>query len=157
MVFAGHAPGAGTRLYVRGLSGGELRPISPEGVTAYFSHPLSPDGQEAFANAPDGRLTVYPVDGGEPRVVAGTSSADRPVRWTPDGRGIFVQSRAELPSRIERVDVATGERELLKELTPPDPGGVVAIQPVHLSADGRAHVYSYKRTLDELYVLDGLR
>ena len=49
-----------------------------------------------------------------------------------------------------------GERELVTELMPPDPGGVVAIQPVHLSADGRAYVYSYKRVLDQLYILDGL-
>ncbi len=157
MVFAGHAPGQGTRLYVRGLTEGEPRSISPEGVTAYFCHLLSPDGKEAFANAPDGRLTVYPVDGTEARSVPGTSLADSPIRWTSDGRGIFVQPRATLPARIERVDVASGERTLVRELTPPDPAGVVAIRPVHLAADGEAYVYSYKRLLDELYILDGLR
>ncbi len=157
IVFAGHAPGSGTRLYVRGLAEGEPRPISPEGVTAYFCRLLSPDGKEAFANAPDGRLTVYPVDGGEARVVPGTSLADSPIRWTGDGRGIYVQPRATLPSRITRVDVATGERELVRELMPPDPAGVVAIRPVHLTADGGAYVYSYKRLLDELYILEGLR
>jgi dipeptidyl aminopeptidase/acylaminoacyl peptidase len=157
IVFAGHAPGEGTRLYVRGLAGGEPRPISPEGVTAYFCHLLSPDGKEAFANAPDGRLTVYPVDGGEARPVPRTSLADSPIRWTNDGRGIVVQPRATLPSRIERVDVASGERELVRELTPPDPAGVVAIRPVHLATEGEAYVYSYKRLLDELYILEGLR
>jgi len=34
---------------------------------------------------------------------------------------------------------------------------VVAIRPVHLAADGRAHVYSYKRLLDELYILSVVR
>jgi DNA-binding beta-propeller fold protein YncE len=157
LVFAGHARGEGSRLYVRGLAGGEPRPISPEGITAYFCRLLSPSGKEAFANAPDGRLTVYPVDGGDARPVPGTSAADAPIGWTRDGRGIFVQTRSALPSRIERIDVATGDRALVRELTPPDPAGVVAIRPVHLAADGEAYVYSYKRLLDELYVLEGLK
>ena len=72
-------------------------------------------------------------------------------------RGIYVQSQTALPARVERVDVATGDRELLTELTPPDPAGVLVVGPVHLSADGGAYVYSYKRLLAELYVLDGLR
>ena len=43
------------------------------------------------------------------------------------------------------------------ERTPPEPAGVVAIRPVHLSDDGTAYVYSYKRLLDDLFVLEGLR
>jgi hypothetical protein len=40
---------------------------------------------------------------------------------------------------------------------PPDPAGVLVINPVYLSADGRSYVYSYRRVLDDLYVVDGLR
>jgi hypothetical protein len=29
--------------------------------------------------------------------------------------------------------------------------------PVHLSADGKAYVYSCRRKLDQLFVVDGLR
>jgi len=156
IVLAAHAPGEGTRVYVHTLAGGDPRPLSPEGVTAYFCRLLSPDGSQAFAIGPDGRLTLYPLDEGEPHVVPGTSLSDLPIRWTEDGRGIFVQSTTTLPSRIERVDVATGERRFLVELTPPDPAGALVVGPVHFSADGRSYVYSYKRLLDELYVLEGL-
>jgi hypothetical protein len=96
------------------------------------------------------------VDEGELHVVPGTSYADLPIRWTEDGRGILVQGTTTLPSRIERVEVATGERSFLMELSPPDPAGVLVVGPVHLSADGRSYVYSYKRRLHELYVLDGI-
>jgi hypothetical protein len=157
VVIAGRAPGEGTRLYVRAQPGGTLQPISPEGVTAWVCHLASPDGRRAFATAADGRITVYPIDGGEPHVVPGTSRLDTPIRWTSDGRGIFVQHGRTLPARIERVDVATGTRRLEMQLSPPDPAGVLEINPVLMSADGRSYVYSYRRALVELYVVEGLR
>ena len=157
VVVSGHAPGAGERLYTLDLAQGALAPISPEGITAYFSAMASPDGRLAFATGPDGRLTLYPVEGGEPRAVPGTSLDDIAIRWTADGRGLFVQRRAALPARVERVDVATGERKPWLELVPPDPAGVQGIGPIHMSADGRAYVYSYRRKLDQLYVVEGLR
>ena len=157
VVISGHTPSAGGRLFTYDLATSALSPISPEGVTSYFAAMVSPDGRQAFATGPDGRLTLYPVDGGEPRVVPGTSRDDIAIRWSADGRAVFVQSRAALPARVERVDVATGERRPWLELTPPDPAGVQSIGPVHLSADGKAFVYSYRRKLDQLFVVDGLR
>jgi serine/threonine protein kinase/Tol biopolymer transport system component len=157
VLLAARAPGEGMRLYVRGLSGGALQAISPEGVTAWVCHLLSPDGREAFATGPDGRLTVYPLAGGEPRVVPGTTRTDVPIRWSTDSLGIFVQHGTTLPNRIERIDITSGARHLQMELTPPDPAGVLVIGPVHMTADGRSYVYSYRRVLDDLYVVEGLR
>ena len=157
VVLGGHAPGEGGRLYVMGLDGAGLRPISPEGVTAYFCALVSPDGTLAFANGPDGALTLYPIAGGEPRRVPGTSLEDVPIRWAADGRSLFVQRRTGLPARVERVDIVTGVHEPWLELTPPDPAGVHGIGPIHLSSDGRTAVYSYRRKLDQLFVVEGLR
>ena len=69
LVVSGHAPGVGERLYTYDLATSALSPISPEGVTAYFSGTVSPDGRLAFATGPDGSLTLYPIEGGEARVV----------------------------------------------------------------------------------------
>ncbi len=157
VVLGGHAPGEGGRLYVMGLDGSGLRPISPEGVTAYFCALASPDGTLAFATGPDGALTLYPIAGGEPGRVPETSLEDVAIRWAADGRSLYVQRRAGLPARVERVDIATGAREPWLELTPPDPAGVHGIGPIHMSADGRTAVYSYRRKLDQLFVVEGLR
>jgi dipeptidyl aminopeptidase/acylaminoacyl peptidase len=157
VVISGHTPSAGGRLFTYDLATSALSPISPEGVTSYFNAMVSPDGKLAFATGLDGKLTLYPVDGGEPHIVPGTSKDDIAIRWTADGRAIYVLSRSALPARVERVDVATGERQPWLELTPPDPAGVQSIGPVHMSADGKAYVYSYRRKLDQLFVVDGLR
>ena len=117
---------------------GRARPDQPQGITAYFSAMASPDGRLAFATGPDGKLTLYPVEGGEPRAVPGTSLDDIAIRSTADGRGLFFAApRRALPARVERVDVATGERKPWLEIVPPDPAGVQGIGPIHMSADGR--------------------
>ncbi len=157
VVISGHTPSAGGRLFTYDLATSALSPISPEGVTSYFNAMVSPDGKQAFATGLDGKLTLYPVDGGETRVVPGTSKDDIAIRWAADGQALYVLSRAALPARVERVAVATGERQPWLELTPPDPAGVQSIGPVHMSADGKAYVYSYRRKLDQLFVVDGLR
>jgi hypothetical protein len=55
------------------------------------------------------------------------------------------------------VNIDTGEREPWKELAPPDPAGVSVVDPIIASADGRSLVYSYRRVLERLVVVEGLR
>jgi hypothetical protein len=144
-------------LYVVDPAEGRHRAVSPEGVTVYRWRALSPDGRLAVALAPDGTPTLYPVDGGPSRAVPGALRDDVPIGWTPDGRSVYFQRGSTVPSRIEVVDIATGERRLWKELTPPDPAGVISIGPIRLAADGRSYVYSYRRLEDGLIVIEGVR
>jgi hypothetical protein len=97
-----------------------------------------------------------PLAGGAPHQVPGTSLEDVAIRWAADGHSLFVQRRSGLPARIELLDIATGERRPWMELTPPDPAGVHGIGPIHLSADGRTAVFSYRRKLDQLFIVEGL-
>ena len=38
--------------------------------------------------------------------------------WSADGQSVLVYRRAELPCRLERVDVTTGHRTFFKEFAP---------------------------------------
>ena len=58
-------------------------------------------------------------------------------------------------ARIFRRDLATGRRELWKEVRPPDQTGLVYVILV-VSADGRAYAYSLARCLSSLYLVEGL-
>ena len=157
ILVAGNEPGRGIRLYVQELPDGKPKAITPEGVsTARTINPISPDGKSVAAWGPDGKLALYPTEPGEPRPVPGAAAEDVPLRWTADGRSIYVFRPSAPPGKIELLDLATGRRTPWKEFRPPDPAGILQVGPVVVSPDGRSYVYSYRRLLDELYVVTGL-
>ncbi len=157
ILIGGHEPGRGIRLFIQDLGGGKPRAITPEGVAIYPQNSISPDGKSVVAKGPDGRIAIYPVEPGEPRLVPGLAPDDRAIRWTADGRSLYVFNTVSRPGAVELVDVLTGKRTLWKEFHPPDPAGVLQIEPFIMTPDGASYVYSYRRLLDELYVVTGLK
>jgi Tol biopolymer transport system component/predicted Ser/Thr protein kinase len=155
-VFSGNEPGHGARLFIQDLSGGKPRPISPEGVTI-STQAVSPDGRSIVARGPDGRLAIYPLQPGEPRPVPGLSPDDLAIRWTADGRSLFVTRNGAPPGLVEVLDVATGRRTPWKRFDPPDPTGVEQVGPAVIRADEKVYVYSYRRMLGDLYLATGMR
>ncbi len=149
--------GKGSRLFLQEIDGGTPRPLTPEGFDLpYGGKPISPDGRVVVALAPNRSVHLLTIDGGQSRPIPGTLEGDNPFGWTTDGRSLYVL-RAGMPARIDVLDVATGARRLWKELTPPDPAGVLAIGPVLVTPDGKSWVYSYRRVLDDLFLVTGLK
>ncbi len=62
-----------------------------------------------------------------------------------------------MPARVEICDVVTGVRRLWKEIVPPDPAGVLQVAPILITPDGSSYVYSYRRVLDDLFLVTGLK
>jgi hypothetical protein len=54
------------------------------------------------------------------------------------------------------VEVATGRREPWKTITPQDPAGIFNAD-LMLAPDGKSYAYNAKRSLSDLYLVDGLR
>jgi Tol biopolymer transport system component len=156
IVFSANEPERGVRIYVRDFVGGKPRPVTPEGYRM-FRHGISPDGRLVIATGPDQRIYFYPLAGGEPTPLPGSMPGDIPDRWTADGRAVYIHRRDQLPVRVHLLDVATGRKELWKELVPADAAGVTQVATVVPTADGRSYVYSYIRLLSDMYVVEGLR
>jgi len=156
-VISGSEEGHGPRLYLRDVEGGPARPVSPEGIRLPFNGvTASPDGKFVTAIGADEKAFLCPVEGGEPKPVPGLLPGELPVEWST-ASSLFVVSRpGELPTRIFRADLSTGRREPVKQLTPLDPAGVFSIDPVRMTPDGRSYVYSYRRLLADLYLVEGL-
>ncbi len=155
LVFTAAEPGHGTRLYLRVLAGGKARAFTPEGYSL-FRGTVSPDGKSAVVNGPDRRIYSYPLQGGEPTPLTGLGSTHRPIRYSPDGRTLYVQEDG-VPSRVYRYDVATGRMDFWKELAPADGAGLSTISRAVVTSDGRTYAYSYLRILSFLQLVDGLK
>jgi Tol biopolymer transport system component len=156
VLFAGNEPGHGVRLYVQDLQGGGPRAVTPEGVEA-FAVAISPDGRRVAAIGPDGKTWLYPVEGGQPERAHGAQAGEQPVRWSSDGRWLYVRERAVLPVHVVRVEVATGRREPWKELSPSDTSGVAGIFGLRVAPEAGAYAYTYGRILSNLYIASGIR
>ena len=107
--------------------------------------------------AADGTNLLYPVDGGTPRAIPGLLPGDRVLRFGAGGTSLYVASKEELPMRIFTVDLATGRRELWKELAPEDRAGALQVYGICLTADGTSYAYGTSRQLSDLFVVDGLK
>jgi hypothetical protein len=150
----GREPGRQWRGLVLELDSGRWRAVTPEGMplgTLWAS-----DGRHAAAVAPTGRVTLYPLDGGASREVAGLEPGMEPLRFSVDGRSLLVARPRETPLRIYRVDLTTGRRALVHELVPPDPAGVSS-DLVVVTPDGRGYAYTYRQVFHNLYLVDGLK
>jgi WD40 repeat protein len=148
--------GGGLRLYEVDVETGEQRAFSEEG-TSPFDPLVSPDGKFVAARGPDLTLFLYPVDGGPPRPLPTVASEERALGWSSDGGGLFVFQRGALPANMYRIDIATGERTLYREISPSDPTGVDGVTRVVMSPDESTLVFSYPQSLCELFVIDGLK
>ena len=158
ILFAGSEPGRGLRLWVQGVDGGKPRPITPEGITAALpGFAISPDSKLVAAIGPERKAMLFPLDGSPPRPMPGLEAGEYPLRFTPDGRALYVWRRGDVPVRVFRVDVGTGRRELWKELLPADPAGVERISNVLVTPDGKGYAYCYARLLSDLFVVEGLK
>ena len=111
----GNEPGHATRCYVQEIAGGPPRKVTPEGTSDGLP---SPDGRFVLIQNSAGEHMLYPLEGGEPRAVKSVAATDRLIRWSPDGHSLFVYGATEVPTRVERVDLASGRRELFRILSP---------------------------------------
>ena len=151
IVFIGGEPNHPPRTYLLNLADGRSTPILPEGTAS--GPRISTDGKYVVA-ARDKRRWLYPIQGGEPRLLPGLEVGENIVQW--NGADMLVAERG-LPAKIVRFDPTTGRRQDWKVIAPPDPAGIQFLPFIRFSADRKSYAYSYYRVLSDLYVVEGLK
>ncbi|HWC66062.1 MAG TPA: WD40 repeat domain-containing protein, partial [Thermoanaerobaculia bacterium] len=156
IVFTAQTDDGTRRLYVQDIQQGLPRAITPQNARiAGFM--LSADGKYAIYGAGNGTPATVSIDGGTapppPKIDLTNLQA---IRFSGDGRYLFARD-FKIPADVYRIDVATGRKELVRELSPGDPAGLQFIGGIYLSADGRSYVYGYTRSLSDLFAVDGFR
>jgi eukaryotic-like serine/threonine-protein kinase len=156
ILFSGNEPGKGVRLYVSDVVSGKSQPITQEGIngTAFV---ISPDSQWVAGIGPDQKGYLYPVAGGEPRVIPGLNPGEQPITFSSDNRSLYVYQPGELPASVNRLDLQSGQRTLWRQLMPSDPAGVETIGPILMTPDAKTCVFGYHRMLADLYLVEGLK
>jgi WD40 repeat protein len=153
----GNAAGAnGQRLWVQDASGGKPRPISPEGVDSRMTGTIAPDGKRVAAVGPQGKIAIYPVDGGEAITVPEVAERERAMEWLPDGKSLLI-AQVDAPNVVYEVEVSTGKRKLFRTLAVPDGVRAEDLSSPIFSADFKSYVYAYTRIASDLYVVEGLK
>ena len=108
------------------------------------------------ALGPASEPKIYPFDGGNPRPIPGLEPGDIPIQWSADGATLYVTREGEIPRPVYRYSFATGKKTLWKEIVPADRTGLVRIEGIQISRNGKRYAYSFNRvTASDLYVVRG--
>ena len=144
------------RTFLFDLSGREPRPVTPEGMVAIRGL-YAGDSLLAFSEQGGGALTRVPLAGGQPQPMSvRLPKGAGPIRLTGDGRALFI-SQGDIPSRVDRFDLATGRVTPRLALRPDDLTGVLWVWPPAITPDGEAYAYAYGRFYDDVHLIEGLR
>jgi eukaryotic-like serine/threonine-protein kinase len=156
LLLAGSKAGGGSRMWVRDLEAGPPRPVTPEGVAG---GKISPDGRlVAAGDLKTKTWALYPLDGGDARPIPGVQPGDEVLGFDESGGSLNLSSGwGGLELRLERIELASGKRTFLREVSPADATGVTRISSIQLTPDGKSYCYSFMRALSRLYVVDGLK
>jgi hypothetical protein len=153
LLLAGHSPGGTIRLFVRGLDGGALKPVSAEGVQP-IGIVISQDGSQIAALDAEHRLRIYAADGSGARKPAALAEEEVPIGWSPQGQ-LFVGRLAQPSLNIDRLDPVTGMREHWRSVTAADPGAIMITRAI-LSSDAKTIAFNYAGVTTPLFLLEGL-
>jgi Tol biopolymer transport system component len=157
LLLLGHRAGEGLRLWRLPLEGGSPTPISPEGLFDGLARlPISPDGRLLAAIDADRRVTLYPLDGGAPRVLADLEGM-APFTFTADGKALLLGYGKDRRFELKRYELSSGKMETVHVI--PDASVLVGdgnAATFLLTPDGRTFCLSYASNPATLFVASGL-
>jgi dipeptidyl aminopeptidase/acylaminoacyl peptidase len=151
VLVCGTESGRRPRCYRTDLDGAVLEPVTEEGVHAL----LAPDGQTLLLTARDGTARLGRLGVATTTPVPALTLDDRVVGWSRDGASVFVQRGFEVPARVERVHLASGQRSIAKTILPEGIREPASVFLADWIDEGRWYVYNYTSVPSVLFVVTG--
>ncbi len=152
IAFVGRREGEESRGYVLDLDGGSPpRAVTPGGIRWIR---ISPDGRQAIAVS-DGPPLLYSTESGASRPVPGAAAGEVAVAWSGANDAIYVWNR-RIPARVERLELATGRRDLAFEWQPE--GTIYGLYGLlTVTTDARYYLIRFRGGSSSLAVAKGVR
>jgi Tol biopolymer transport system component len=158
-VFVIGSKSGGTRGLFQGrCSGGSWSRVWEEGIEleSDAGPPIAPDGKRLALRQPDYGSVILDVKSGTATPLTSLSREDEPIQFDDTGQMLYVAHIVSPDLRIDRLDLGTGERLILREIRPSDPAGVLATSTPVVTPDGERYAYTLMRQLTDLFVVEGL-
>jgi Tol biopolymer transport system component/tRNA A-37 threonylcarbamoyl transferase component Bud32 len=153
LLFTGNEPGNPVRSWVYDLdSHSKPTPVTSEGVRATR---VSPDGH-SFVVVDSRKVSLAQIGGGQPEVIIELQPGESIVRWSGDGRFLFLAQFEGETVKLTRLEVSSRKRQPWRVLKVPE-NGAEFFGPVVLSADGKAVACTFQHDLANLYLVKGLK
>jgi hypothetical protein len=154
VLMVGRPPGGVPRTFIYDPNSNQTTPLTPEGV---FGTLISPDAARLVVTDQGGRH-LFTIDSGTMADIKGLLPEDQVVRWSGDGRALFVSRALSARQRdLVRLDLASGRRDPIATFGPVDGAGVSLVSPPVVSADGKTYAYQYQQVLSDLFLATGLK
>ena len=159
MVAYAATDGRAWHLYLQDLEGGAPKLVTPELSGPYYQEAqvVSPDGKSAFARDLENKAKAFLLDGSQEIEITGLQVEESFAGWSADSRSVYVFRGDAYPVDLIKVDISTGARKTIRQIMPEDPVGLDSVFSVRISRDETSCVYSYQRSLSELYLAIGLK
>jgi Tol biopolymer transport system component len=155
VLFTASEAGRAARTYVQDIPVGQPRPLTPEGISGTV---MTVDGGSLLVFDSQSNAFLFPLRAGTRTPLPALTPEYRALRFSSDGRSLYVVKRDENPTRIWRIDLGSGRREVWREIPlTEDPAGILFTSGAQITPDGRSVAYSVTRSLSELYVAEGLK
>jgi serine/threonine protein kinase/Tol biopolymer transport system component len=152
ILFTGNETGHATRTWMYDPDTNQSTPLTAEGSRGTR---VSPDGKWFITVDPHKPL-LSPVGGGNSKTIVDLQPGESVVRWSGDGRYLFLQQREPASIKISRLDVTTRRQEPWLVVKVPEPGAQF-LGPLALSGDGKAYAATFQRDLANLFLVRGLK
>ena len=144
-------------VFVRPAAGGPLVPLLPAGFVL-TPRAVSPDGNHLAVSDETAQLRICTIPGAglaECQPLTGTVAEEIVAGWSADSRSVYVYKQYPTPIRIDRVEIATGRRELFTTLQTAD-AAVSGVIIVYVTPKG-ALFYNYMRNRSVLFSISGVK
>ncbi len=155
ILVCGNEEGKAARCFVQDVAGGAPREATAGGGRGV----VSPDGRCAVVWNAGSTPVISQLDGGGPEAIPSATNVDIPIRWSSDGQSLLMlrSRRGQTSGAIERVDLRSGKREVVREIAAPERPGELFLASASITADFKSYAYAFFRMRSVLFLVEGAR